>query len=385
MSSITGMYGDTPMGRVSFLNAYSGVLSAGATYVGVGEIVSNYSQTTIFIDTDQNSGVLGVKLQVSTDGTDWSRSKDLTIAGFSVHTLVVTAKYFRISYTNSTVDANLKLQIIYHKSKSKHLTSTTNQGINDSNDVELNRIVNDPLLDFARGLVTDKTVIHKFGHSDAINTTESTVWDVSGNHTFNETAETIRVKAGGNAADDAAGAGARTVIVEGLNENWDEVSATITLAGASASASTTDLFLRVNRAYIDSVGTEHASNTGIITIETTTTNDIMCDIGAGTGQTQMGFYSVPAGHSAYLTRIETNLDAKSSKTADIFMYRYDHMQTGVPKRLVWRLDSVTGQNSTLFQSYIEFTEKTDIEVRATATATASLSVNYDLILIDNLL
>ena len=386
MSSITGHSSSSDQqGFVSINNAFNGLLSAGNTYTGVGEEVSNFSQTTIFIDADQNSAVLGLKMQVSTDNSDWSRSKDVTITGFSVHTLVVTAKYFRISYTNSTVDVNLKIQVIYHKSKSKHLTSTTNQVINDSNDIELMRVVNDPILDFARGIVSDKLVVHKFGHSTGVDTTESTVWNGGGNYTFVTTAETIRVKAGGDADDDVAGDGARTLIVEGLDANWCEISETITLAGTSASASTTLAFLRINRAFIESVGLVQASNTGAITIETTTTNDIMSVIEAERGQTQLGFYSVPEGHSAYLTRLETNLDSKTNKTADIFMYKYDHLQTNAPKRLVWRLDSVSGQNATLFKSFIKFSQMTDIEVRATATAISSLSVNFDLIVIDDLL
>ena len=65
----------------------------------------------------------------------------------------------------------------------------------------------------------------------------------------------LRIKSGGNAADDAAGAGARTVKLIGLDTSLTEITETITTAGASASSYTTATFFRLFSAEVLTSGT----------------------------------------------------------------------------------------------------------------------------------
>ena len=369
---------------VSTNNAISSTLAGDEVFTGKSDMVSEYSQLTVNCYVTNKSATGGLQMSLSQDNVNWDVSKNVTVTSFNVHTLAITVKYFRIIYTNGPGASDVRLQVIYHKYKSKNLTSTTSQVISDQNDVELNRVVNDPTLDLARGVIYDKFTKHKFGHSDFINSTESTLWTGGGNYVFPQTAETIRIQAGGNANDDVAGTGALSIIVEGLDANWDQITDTIVTNGASASTATTNTYIRINRVYVESVGTFHGYNIGYITIENTSTNNVLAIVEAEKSQTQTSIYSVPAGHSAYLTRVEINLDAATNKTGDVMMFRYENAKTGSPRRIVWRLDSITEQHVTLFESYISFEEKEDVVIRATATATSSLSANYDLIVVDNI-
>jgi hypothetical protein len=109
----------------------------------------------------------------------------------------------------------------------------------------------------------------------------------------------MRIKAGGNVADIAtSGTGAWAVVIEGLDSSHEPISATIATNGATVSDPTTEEFLRVDRAYVTSVGTGGV-NAGAIVIETTggvTLNSIE----ALEGQSQICAFTVPAGQTAYI-------------------------------------------------------------------------------------
>ena len=111
------------------------------------------------------------------------------------------------------------------------------------------------------------TTQHKFANNPSLTTIED-VWATGGTYAgwITYTAA-VRVAAGGNAADTAAGAGARTVYIEGLDQNWAVANETVTLAGGSASSFTSTTFRRVYRAYVASTGTYHGTNTAAISIQ----------------------------------------------------------------------------------------------------------------------
>jgi hypothetical protein len=172
----------------------------------------------------------------------------------------------------------------------------------------------------AEGLVPKYTLVEKWGRNDTVGTTiepivSSTLAGVLWRPT---TAETVRVKAGGNVNDTAAGTGARTIQVEGLDENYALASESLTLAGASASASTTTTFTRVHRLYVLTTGTYLGSNAGEIILENTagTSNIITVDNHvASVGQSLHCSYSAPANHTVWLVHLYYNTD--TTKTSDV--------------------------------------------------------------------
>jgi hypothetical protein len=136
------------LGLVSTLNSTESLLGSSATYTGTAEDVSNYSMITVFVSSDVDSAEKGLRLELSTDGTNWDRVKTMTVsnadgaslASGGVHTLAVVSKYFRVVYTNGgSVQTSFRLQTIYHTQKSKFLTSNFDQVIDNQTDVELTR------------------------------------------------------------------------------------------------------------------------------------------------------------------------------------------------------------------------------------------------------
>jgi hypothetical protein len=105
-------------------------------------------------------------------------------------------------------------------------------------------------------------------------------------------ARTLTVQSTGNDTD--GGTGARTVVINGLNSAWEEISETITLNEAT-DPTTTNEFIRVNTCFVDEVGTGEV-NENNITFTTTTDLEIQANIESGIGQTQKSHYSCPINH-----------------------------------------------------------------------------------------
>ena len=280
----------------------------------------------------------------------------------------------------------MRLQVIHHYTKSKELTLTANQVISDQSDVQLIRVVNDANLDLSRSIVSDKFTVHKFGENAAVSATGDDIYGAGGTYPFPTAALALRIKAGGDAADDSTGAGARKVVVEGLDANFEPITSEITTNGASVSSATTELYMRLNRAYVTDCGTYGAANTGEIIIENTsgvTLGDIIAEV----GQTESSIYTVRAGYTAYITKMEVEVD--SSKTATISMYRRDNADdVSAPftaRRLITKFSGVSGQRTLKFESFIEIPEKTDLWFYGIkdSAGTTPVDVNFDLIIAKN--
>lgn len=100
-----------------------------------------------------------------------------------------------------------------------------------------------------------------------------------------------------SANDTAAGTGARTAVVSGLDANWNSVNAVITLNGAGASAPTVPL-LRVNAFRALSCGSV-GTNAGDVTLRAVG-GATQAFMRTGDGQCLRSVISVPAGFTAML-------------------------------------------------------------------------------------
>jgi len=241
-------------------------------------------------------------------------------------------------------------------------------------------------INISAGLVDGYSYVEKFGMNIDVDGNKETIWDVGGIYTYIGTAETVAITStSGN--DSAAGTGARTVEVQGLNSSYAVVTETLTVGGA---ASTTE-FLRVFRAVVITAGSSGV-NEGTVSITSSDTSTVLAQIGidgtganaAGRGQTFMALYTVPSGKTAYLTQWTVG-SGKQNTDAVAFLLSRDATVTDAAFN---SKDIITVSATTYSKNYtvpLQFTEKTDIEVRAYSTTNNSLvSSTFNLILIDNL-
>jgi len=247
----------------------------------------------------------------------------------------------------------------------------------------------DFLIEVQKGNVPGHTVVHKFGRNDTV---ASATWEAinlsSSATSFLSAATTVRVKAGGNAADTAAGAGARGITIEGLDETGAEASETVATAGASASSATSTTFIRVNRFYVSAVGTYGVANTAIVTLENGGGGTDLGIIGVEEGQSQTCHYTIPLAKTGYLLGATLSVDA--AKAADIRMFhRLDILDTSAPmgaKRLKLYFDGIQGEFVFTPQSPSNaIVALTDVwwEAEGGGGAAAEVSVDFEILLVDN--
>lgn len=223
----------------------------------------------------------------------------------------------------------------------------------------------------------------KFGENEDVQSTAETVWAYSGAHTFPTTAATIDVVSS-LTTDAAAGAGARTLYIEGLNTNWETASEVVTLNGTTT-VTTTGTYNRVQRAFVTTVGTYGGSNLGNITL-TMTGGTVQAYIPIGFGQTAQVIYTVPAGWTAFVKQIR--LASETGKSTD-FHYKIrlnaDNQTTIAPVRVFGHTHGVAGVVVLdLDHAPVLLPEKTDVWIEADqATGTASVSAAVDFLLIRN--
>jgi hypothetical protein len=145
------------------------------------------------------------------------------------------------------------------------------------------------LLDVARGHYNNLKPINLFGFNRGVGTEFETIWNDSAGYVYPAAASVLSVVS--SSASDTM-----NVLISGLDADYVEITETVTLTGTSA-VSTTQAFFRVNSAVILS-----GSNVGNISASIGGT--IHGWIEAGQGVTQACVYTVPAGKSLYLLRID---------------------------------------------------------------------------------
>lgn len=159
-------------------------------------------------------------------------------------------------------------------------------------------------LQVARGQIQGHRNVTVFGFNPDVDTTQVSVWPLPSLITFPSSAIQMTVSSS-SANDTSAGTGARTIVVQGLDADYNEVTETVTLNGQTAVTMTASL-LRVNYAYVATAGSANSAagdiyiGTGLVTagVPATVYDIIKLDY----NNTTTGSYTVPAGYTAYMSQ-----------------------------------------------------------------------------------
>lgn len=213
-------------------------------------------------------------------------------------------------------------------------------------------------------------------------TTPETLWDVGGTINWTTAAgATTLVSASAN--DAAAGTGARTVLVTGLDANRDIISETVTLNGVTP-VNLTNNFFRVNSMTVVTAGST-GYNEGALTLQI---NDGVAKTAshmpAAFSRSSTGFYSV-ANSSQYQSGIliyeSFSASRGGSGYCDVGIYRY----RGGIRTLVFDTGlDFQGSSSferSLFRSNIILEPGDDLEWRATATSANNVKAEGTAVLV----
>lgn len=157
-------------------------------------------------------------------------------------------------------------------------------------------------LQVARGQVVEHKTLFKFGNNSDINGTSEVIWSQGGAYVYPAAALQVKVSSD-SASDTILGTGARTVVVAGLDANYNEIQETVELNGQT-SVLTANSFIRVFRAFVQTAGSGGTA-AGVIYVGTGTVTagvpaTIYASIPLGANQTQMAMWTVPANYTLYI-------------------------------------------------------------------------------------
>jgi len=151
-------------------------------------------------------------------------------------------------------------------------------------------------------------------------------------------------------ADGAAGDNARTIVIVGLDGDGAEVTETLPLDGTTP-VSTANAYMRLNRAYVDTVGVKGNTNAGAITLSYSGTTHLSIPLGFGQSQTTV--YTSPrtlvTGETVLAAVVVdftfTSESSKSATFAGLGRPDFDSDGTTVPHKGIRRLVTASGVSS----------------------------------------
>lgn len=126
------------------------------------------------------------------------------------------------------------------------------------------------------------------------------IWEGGSLYTFLATASILE-SVSDSALDTAAGTGARTILISGLDANFNQISEVVVLAGLTPVQSVNS-YLRVNFVTTVTAGSTGV-NQGSITVRVTGGGTIQSIMRNGYGFAKSAIYTVPAGHTLLLTEL----------------------------------------------------------------------------------
>ena len=145
-------------------------------------------------------------------------------------------------------------------------------------------------LQVARGLIKGHSLINIFGYQPLVSSTFIPIWENATVYTY-PSAATVMQMVSTSASDTAV-----AVRIMGLNADYEAITEVVTLNGTTP-VSTIGSYLRIN-----SLVTVAGNAAGTITLSAAGVT--YAKINVGIGRSQMSMFSVPAGYSFFLARVD---------------------------------------------------------------------------------
>ncbi len=248
---------------------------------------------------------------------------------------------------------------------------------------DIQRILGEPRAAIADGSFGRFGGQYIYGYNGAVSTTEETVWQEGGAYTHPASASTMTVSSD-DAGDAAAGVGATEVTITGLDSNYAVVVESVTMNGTTA-VTTTNSFLRINTLEVTNAGST-GENAGVVYIGTGTVTsgkpaNVFGLIEKGENQSLHGFWTVPAGFTAYIMRQVAISHGNAASVAEISLRV---RRFGLFFRTINRFKLTRGSIQIPFYVPLKLEERTDFQVRAIAdTGNIDVSQGLDLLITSN--
>jgi hypothetical protein len=230
----------------------------------------------------------------------------------------------------------------------------------------------------AQGLIPNTSQVNIFAFSDSVKTTFYTLWELTGTTQYAFPASAVTMTLASTSALDNTRA---TILINGLDSSWNQISETIALNGTS-NVTTVNSYLRINSMIMTSTGTGQTTNVGTITAKNSGITYSVISIGIG--RSQAAVYSVPNGYTMYLTSINVfNGDAPAGNAINYQVKTTNNAQTN-PVTLTVLQTAWDQRYQVIRNNPFPYTQKIDIQWQySTASGTHSIGLILQGLLVKN--
>lgn len=213
-----------------------------------------------------------------------------------------------------------------------------------------------------------------FGENPNISGPED-IWPGGGDYTgFPEELETLQALST-SADDSAAGTGAQTIQIEGLDADWNIIKEIVTLDGLTPVV-TTGQFRRVHHVTVLTAGST-GGNVGKITVRhSQTTANVFSVMSVGFNRSTDCAYTIPAGHTGLVVRVSIFGSRGSSTISADFSLRTREPGKVFQVYRIYTAGNGQGINIEYTGGFI-MKEKTDIKMRCDSISSANGDFNAD--------
>lgn len=287
-------------------NSSTTPLNASATFTGSWVDVSAFNSIVVAVKTDQNGTFT---IQFSPDGTN----ADSTLTRYyrtdqtePPHRFTITRRYARVTFTNTSASN----QTYFRLQTTVGSTTDLNAPIDSVLAQDFDSISVRPTeysTEVALGRRQGETVWNKFGYNNDIDTATDPEILASWGGTFQHltTGETLTIVSTDVDDDgDPADTGDNSIVIYGVDENWDLQTEVVTLNGTTNVVTSTQ-WIGINRVAIYLAGSTK-SNEGAITITATSSGYTLAEMPVGQGTTQQCVFYVPQNYQFLSDWLYTN-------------------------------------------------------------------------------
>lgn len=218
-------------------------------------------------------------------------------------------------------------------------------------------------LQVARGQIPGHSTVNIYGYQPSVGTTFIPIWENATQYTYPTSAAQMNLA--GTAGDTA------TITINGLNDAYEIISESVVLNGATP-VTTVNSYLRINGMFV-SVGS--ATNpAGVVTLKNLAGTVTYAQINAGVGRTQAAIYTVPAGYTFFLSRININTSLNGNDYCTYQNKTTSH--TGVVQLTQQAPFAINYDTQRVMPR--PFLEKTDVQLMARIqTGTGAVSISQE--------
>lgn len=224
-------------------------------------------------------------------------------------------------------------------------------------------------LQVARGQIRGHQSLNISGYQATVDGAFIPIWENATVYTYPTSAIQMTLYSA-SASDTAV-----SILINGLDANYDPISETLILTNGTTGVSTVKSYFRINS--ISVTGT--VNPVGAISLSNSAKTVTYAKIANGNGRSSMTVYTVPRGYTFYLAKVNCYTNQSNNQVTTYRAYTVN--ANGITNAVL---------NAPFTQAYISdksvprpYLEKTDCQWQCTCSATAAIGLQIEGILIKN--